>query len=102
MEQLLKNPGTKYLKIRHSYIKRYCRWEFISTFRAILYHKHLSKMSKMLAFVMLDHPEKLDQNFSIFARKMGITNASMSKARRELQLSKVIIVPGKVEKIPQL
>ena len=56
----------------------------------------------MLAFVMLDHPEKLDQNFSIFARKMGITNASMSKARRELQLSKVIIVPGKVEKIPQL
>ena len=90
--------GKKKLDVRHTYIKTFCEDPFIKTYRAILYHPELPKLSKLLAFVMLDKPERLDQNFSIFARKMKITNASLSKARRSLQTHGIFVHPSQFAK----
>jgi len=89
--------GVRKVAVDFTAIKAYCKPEWIKSFRAILYSKELSKNAKLLAFVMLDSPLKKDPNFSVYARKMGITNPTLSKARKELQRAKIFIHPAKVE-----
>lgn len=89
--------GVRKIAVELVAIKAYCKPEWIKTYRAILYSRELSNNAKMLAFVMLDSPLKKDPNFSVYARKMGITAPTLSKARRELQKAKVFISPAKVQ-----
>jgi len=93
--------GVRKVAVELVAIKAYCRPEWVKTYRAVLYSKELSNTAKMLAFVMLDSPMKKDPNFSVYARKMGITNPTLSKARRELQKAKVFIFPPKLQENDQ-
>lgn len=77
--------------IPYFYIKALTDEPFFQPFRQILYHPHLSKLAKLVAFVFMDHPFKANQNYSIFARKLGISNASMSKTRKELAKFRVFV-----------
>lgn len=91
--------GVKKVEVKLISIKTYCKEEWIKTYRTILYSRQLSNNAKMLAFVLLDSPVKKKPNFSVYARKMGISNPTLSKARRELQKENVFIHPEKVQEI---
>lgn len=96
------NRDQKLPVIRHAYIKTAGKVEFRETFRAILYHKELSKLAKLLALVLIDSPKKLNPNFSVYARKMDITPATMSKIRGELRRFRVLVDKKDIPIAPQI